>query len=200
MRRTKEDAEITRQQLLKSALVIFSEKGYTTTRLTDIAEAAGVTRGAIYWHFGSKKELLLQMLKEQVDPYFEIISHVIKESLTPSRKLEKIFNIILEKLNRDKEFLAKQHYEFIELKIRGEIPEMKDFIKRRSENFSRLIHELIKSGISTGEFRNVDPNTIITVLAAIIAGYGIICLDKDSPFSINVKSIIDIMLNGLKAI
>jgi TetR/AcrR family acrAB operon transcriptional repressor len=48
MRRTKEDAEQTRQDLLDAALTIFSKKGYTATRLEDIAKVAGVTRGAIY--------------------------------------------------------------------------------------------------------------------------------------------------------
>ena len=57
MRRTKEEAEQTRQDLLDAALTVFSQKGYTATRLEDVARAAGVTRGAIYHHFGSKAEL-----------------------------------------------------------------------------------------------------------------------------------------------
>ncbi|MCL4562239.1 MAG: TetR family transcriptional regulator, partial [Chloroflexi bacterium] len=57
MRRTKEEAAETRDLLLKSALSVFSQKGYSATTLGDVARAAGVTRGAIYWHFGSKAEL-----------------------------------------------------------------------------------------------------------------------------------------------
>ena len=44
MRRTKEEAEQTRQKLLDAALTVFSQKGYTATRLEDVARMAGVTR------------------------------------------------------------------------------------------------------------------------------------------------------------
>lgn len=56
-RKTKADAELTRQRLLDAAEILFSEKGVTSTSLTDIAEAAGATRGAIYWHFKNKVDL-----------------------------------------------------------------------------------------------------------------------------------------------
>src|SRR5690242_16957611 len=56
MRRTKEAAEETRQRLLEAALKVFSQKGYAAATLEEIAQEAQVTRGAIYWHFGSKDE------------------------------------------------------------------------------------------------------------------------------------------------
>jgi|WetSurMetagenome_2_1015567.scaffolds.fasta_scaffold251014_1 TetR/AcrR family transcriptional regulator, acrAB operon repressor len=63
MRRTQEDAELTRQSLLDAALKVFSRQGYAETRLEDIADAAKVTRGAIYHHFGSKKELFQELVQ-----------------------------------------------------------------------------------------------------------------------------------------
>ncbi len=57
MRKTKEEAAETRQALLRAALAVFSRQGYAATRLEDVAHEAGVTRGAIYWHFKSKADL-----------------------------------------------------------------------------------------------------------------------------------------------
>ena len=57
-RRTREEAEETRQLLLKTALRLFSEEGLQKTTLAQVAEAAGVTRGAIYWHFRDKADML----------------------------------------------------------------------------------------------------------------------------------------------
>lgn len=57
-RRTKEEALETRTQLLDAAEAVFSTKGVTNTSLSEIAEAAGVTRGAIYWHFRNKLDLI----------------------------------------------------------------------------------------------------------------------------------------------
>lgn len=56
-RKTKQQALETRQQILDAAVREFSEKGVSATSLADIANAAGVTRGAIYWHFKNKVDL-----------------------------------------------------------------------------------------------------------------------------------------------
>ncbi|MDR3370795.1 TetR family transcriptional regulator [Rhodoferax sp.] len=62
-RRTKEDAQATRQQLLQAAQRVFAEKGVSRTSLQDIAQAAGASRGAIYWHFKNKADLFNAMMK-----------------------------------------------------------------------------------------------------------------------------------------
>jgi TetR/AcrR family acrAB operon transcriptional repressor len=58
VRRTKEDALTTRQELLDAAERLFSEKGVSNTSMNQVAEAAGVTRGAIYHHFENKLDLI----------------------------------------------------------------------------------------------------------------------------------------------
>lgn len=77
MRRTKEDAEKTRQCIIEAALKLFSSNGYSQTTLAMIAEQAGFSRGPIYWHFRNKDELYeavlsysqapLQAMVEQAD-------------------------------------------------------------------------------------------------------------------------------------
>jgi TetR/AcrR family acrAB operon transcriptional repressor len=57
MRKTKEEAQKTREDLLKAAALVFSDKGVARSTLAEIAKAAGVTRGAIYWHFENKAEI-----------------------------------------------------------------------------------------------------------------------------------------------
>lgn len=56
-RKTKAEAETTRTKLLDAAEILFSARGVTNTSLADIATAAGMTRGAIYWHFKNKVDL-----------------------------------------------------------------------------------------------------------------------------------------------
>jgi TetR/AcrR family acrAB operon transcriptional repressor len=64
-RKTKADAELTRQQILDAARQVFHERGVSRTTLEQIAKAAGVTRGAVYWHFANKTELFFAM-REQI--------------------------------------------------------------------------------------------------------------------------------------
>ncbi|MGE4489487.1 MAG: TetR family transcriptional regulator [Kiritimatiellales bacterium] len=61
MRRTKEDAEKTRISILKAALKVFYAKGVSRATLSDISKAAGLSRGAIHWHFRDKSDLFLQL-------------------------------------------------------------------------------------------------------------------------------------------
>ena len=61
MRRTKEDARHTREAILDAAETLFYENGVASTTLSQIAAAADLTRGAIYWHFTNKVELFRAM-------------------------------------------------------------------------------------------------------------------------------------------
>ena len=61
-RRTKDEALETRNAILDTAERVFSRHGVSRTTLADIAAAAGVTRGAIYWHFQDKADLFCQMV------------------------------------------------------------------------------------------------------------------------------------------
>lgn len=65
MRRTKEDSERTRRRIIAAARQVFARQGVRRTTLEEVARAAGVTRGAIYWHFSGKTDLFYAM-REQV--------------------------------------------------------------------------------------------------------------------------------------
>ena len=67
-RRTKEDAIATRNSLIDAAERVFLEKGVSRTSLSDIAQAAGATRGAIYWHFKDKVDLFAAMMERVTLP------------------------------------------------------------------------------------------------------------------------------------
>jgi TetR/AcrR family acrAB operon transcriptional repressor len=72
-RRTKEEAMETRARILDAAEAVFYEKGVANSCLEDIAGAAEVTRGAIYWHFKDKGELFDAMMQRVVLPAEEML-------------------------------------------------------------------------------------------------------------------------------
>lgn len=71
MRRTKEEAEKTRRRIMAAALRRFDRSGISNTTLEEVATAAGVTRGAIYWHFSGKKALLHAVREEVSVPLLD---------------------------------------------------------------------------------------------------------------------------------
>ena len=67
MRKTKTEAQKTRQHLLDTALEVFWRDGVTRASLQAIAQEAGVTRGALYWHFKNKEDLFETLFEQQYD-------------------------------------------------------------------------------------------------------------------------------------
>lgn len=68
MRRTKQEALATRESILDAAEQVFEKQGVSRTTLQQIAAAAGVTRGAIYWHFQDKADLFNAMMDRATMP------------------------------------------------------------------------------------------------------------------------------------
>jgi len=75
-RRTKADAQATRNSLLDAAEHLFQERGVSRTSLNDIAVAAGTTRGAIYWHFKDKADLFNAMMERVTLPMEQSLQRV----------------------------------------------------------------------------------------------------------------------------
>lgn len=79
MRKTKEDAELTKQHLLDAAFKLFLENGYDRTSLEEICKLAQVTRGAAYWHFKNKYEIFENTVMETLNRIHKSVVEQIKE-------------------------------------------------------------------------------------------------------------------------
>lgn len=69
MRRTKEEALETRKAILKTALNCFSKRGYALTTFTDIAKRIKLSKGAVFWHFKTKEDLLAELILQECQTY-----------------------------------------------------------------------------------------------------------------------------------
>ena len=96
MRRTKEEAEVTKQNILKTGLEAFSRKGYTATRVEDIAQQADVTTGAIYHHFGGKSDLYLALVKQGDAKTNLLAQQIIEEGGTPATIIRQLLVRLLQ--------------------------------------------------------------------------------------------------------
>lgn len=79
-RRTKEEAEQTRKEILRAGLDLFCEKGYSKTTFDEIALNIKKTKGAVYWHFRNKPDLLIAIIKDVVTQTNEHISMIVPET------------------------------------------------------------------------------------------------------------------------
>ncbi|MGJ8618896.1 MAG: TetR family transcriptional regulator [Methylophilaceae bacterium] len=100
VRKTKEEAELTRQCIINAAREVFINKGVSKTSLEEIAKHAGVTRGAVYWHFTNKSDLLHAMRDQVVLPLIDrmddaLLLNLDKEHNPENDPLTRIENFLL---------------------------------------------------------------------------------------------------------
>ncbi|MBM4163817.1 MAG: TetR family transcriptional regulator [Lentisphaerae bacterium] len=109
-RRTKADAAQTRTRIIRVAITLFHDKGYFKTTFSEIAGRIGLTKGAVYWHFTGKPDLLLAMiaymeatrvadLGRQLPepPTFEALKHHMvawAEAVVRNTEARKFFNVM----------------------------------------------------------------------------------------------------------
>ena len=91
----------TRDRILDAAEDVFNESGYSNTTLNEIAEAAGVTRGAIYWHFKNKEDLFQAMCLRIRVPMDALIEGIVEKGVNdPVAQLSRTHEtIMLEVIN-----------------------------------------------------------------------------------------------------
>jgi len=152
----------TREALLDAALTLFLERGFAATRVEDIAVQAGISKGAVYLHFATKKELfegvvqagVLQRLEqaEQLAAGFEGSAMELLTTMLQNNLLEfwgspssGIVKLVIAESQQFPE-LAIQYYETVTGRAR------------------ELLEQIIRHGLERGEFRELDPDYTARVI------------------------------------
>jgi TetR/AcrR family acrAB operon transcriptional repressor len=103
MRRTKEEAALTRNAIVEGALRCFDRYGIANSTLEQIAQESGVTRGAVYHHFGSKRDILREIRDQVSVPLLdEADTELLKNAEVPAlERVERFLLAILQGLEKD---------------------------------------------------------------------------------------------------
>lgn len=164
MRRTKEDAEQTRLKVIAAALELFSRNGYSNTTLAMIAEAAGFSRGPIYWHFKSKDELYQAVLTISQEPLERLIARSRKLAKEPAAALEHFVNEWFRLLLDDRWY--RQSFEIL-LNKTELTAQMASTLKRErklTRDMVQLLEELIEQGQHMQDIQHCQPPRALALL------------------------------------
>ncbi len=161
--------EETRRALVQSAIEIISKKGYAKTTLEDIVQNIGMTRGAFYWHFKNKKEILNEIETLYENQYLRDYG---KFEVLPSayKTLENVVRHQIRGIFEDEHMT----YAFI-MRYRVEaLTELPDFVEKqvKIDDFSICrLEEQVERGIRQGEFRSdVNPHEAALAIFTYIVG------------------------------
>jgi len=202
MRRTKEEAEATRQQLMDVALKVFSTRGYSATRLSDIAAEAGVTRGAVYWHFENKQGLLFAILTEMANPYVQTATEVLESDLGPGEKIRQLVCRVKDASDESEAFLAHRQ---LAMRFMAEHPHgFEEYLRHISRDMKKLTGQItatIRDGQCIGEFRgDIDARIITGLIAAVLRGSAMMKTMKGMDLLPRGTSeaVVDLIMGGLE--
>lgn len=103
VRRTKKDAQATRSSILDAAERVFYDKGVAGASLTDVAQAAQVTRGAIYWHFKDKVDLFGAMMERTTLPFEQawVAKQGVGADVSALQRLLGVLRLVLQSVSAD---------------------------------------------------------------------------------------------------
>lgn len=146
--------EARREELVQSAFTLFMERGFSATRLEDVAVAAGVAKGTVVVYFPTKDVLFREVIKHYLEPHLAKGEELRDRSGSPRERLEELVRFI-------HALLCDTHVGGIPKLIMAEVGNFPDLARSfHADVCQRSIaaqSELIRQGIVAGQFRPVDP-------------------------------------------
>lgn len=171
-RRTKEEAAATRESILDAAEQLFVEQGVSRTTLQHIATAAGVTRGAIYWHFDDKGALFNALMERATLPLesaFQVLDQC--DAADPLRDLRDYLVTVLRVTVEDPQ--ARRVFEIATLKMEfvDELDAARVRRRRNLEAWMARCEGRIRLATRRGEVRaGVTPRAVALGMWALVDG------------------------------
>ncbi len=156
----------TREAILAASLKLFARNGFASTSMDDIARAAGLTKGALYWHFTSKETLFQAILGRMRSRWLAVVFQAVPEEGSASRRLEALFEGFLELFSKD-----PQIGPFLQRVLLDDDEEFSPQAGRLFRLTARFIARILDDGKRGGEFRG-DIDCLATAHAVVGALLG----------------------------
>ncbi len=191
------------REILAAALRVFAQRGYSATRLDDVAAAAGVTKGTIYYYFRSKDDLLLRLAELCDCSEFDRLAATLAHATGP---VSAQLRTVLRKGFAEPDDETRRLLRVVYLALHADAPQLfARVVQHALVDGWALLAQLIERGKATGEFR-ADADSEV---AARIFTSGVVLqmlwrssmgLDTLDPFDQDrlVDSTIDLFLHSLR--
>jgi len=161
------------EQILQAARGCFLDKGYFATKMDEIAEASELSKGGIYFHFDSKKDIFRSLVEREYDRAMEFIEEVVDSDTDIATMIADLGRHFTQR------FASTDAPRFqaiiVEMGLRDE--EIRQMLLQLQQNYIDRLADVLEQGVDNGQLKDVDPKSAALLLKAIIDGiqasYGI---------------------------
>jgi AcrR family transcriptional regulator len=191
-------SEERKNQILEAALAVFARLGFQQTRMDDIAEQAGLSKGALYLYYKSKDAIIAALLKYFFTQEFKRLQAFVEadhevsvhdQLMALTRQLAAAMHWMARLMPIAFEFYA----------IAGRDQEVRQFLKEYYHDYRRELARLIQRGIERDEFRTIDAEATATTLAALYEGLALLYfVDPEAhQWAEQVETSVGLLLEGV---
>ena len=154
-RKTKEEKEKTYHALLEAAAELFAKQGYAATTLNDISERAGMTRGAFYWHFSSKVDVIKAIWEQHALPGFNPITEPLQNMPKddPAGFFKKQLNLMIPLFTEDSKVGRAMFIIMHNMELSEKEGELSAFFAEQNHRFYELISEAFEEIRLAGQLK-----------------------------------------------
>jgi AcrR family transcriptional regulator len=156
-----------RAQILRSARAVFINRGYVAARVEDVAKRAGLSKGAVYFYFSSKRELFMALVQEEHENTYSFLDQAEGDPRMAAIKLldlgQKYLDYFAGLKSPPRFFLM-----MCEQGIRDE--EIREECQAVHQRFVDAATRILAQGMAEGAFRTADPQAVAQMLKAMIDG------------------------------
>ena len=185
-----------KEQILDAALHVIVQNGYHQSRMDDIVLTSGLSKGAIYWYYKSKKDMYLDLVNHWVVRYSNSLLKLPQEDISSGEQLKNLFETFFKQFEKDP-IVFKALLEFWSLA--GRDTDFKIKLEKVTQNFIHYIESIIKKGVESGEFKQVNPNIAAMSIMVVIEGISWFTLFEKNSVSAKeyTDTVFEFILSGL---
>ena len=155
------------EKIFAAAVELLGEKGYAGATMDEIIVQAGVSKGAVYWHFKSKRDLFIELFVRWLEEFAKSYRSILESDASPKSKIKDLIQIS-SRFFEDYPDQVNVYLEFMNLAIKD-----RGFVERLLtifEDYKIRVKKIIEEGIQIGEFGPVDPDRCAELLITSLDG------------------------------
>jgi TetR/AcrR family acrAB operon transcriptional repressor len=202
VRRTRDEALETRTHILDTAEEVFQKKGVSSTSLDDIARAAGVTRGAIYWHFKNKADLFDALMQRISLPLEDMAGGTVDETEDPLDFVRACALHVIGRVTKDPQCQRMQEICHYKVEYVADMEQLRERHIECSTQSLALVERGMRNAAKKGLLApSVNPKLAAVGLHALVVGLiqNWLLNPKYLPLAKTAEDLIDGYIDGLRA-
>jgi AcrR family transcriptional regulator len=164
-----------KKEILKVCYEVFADEGFEKTTFAKIAERLNVTNPLIVHYFGSKENMILEMVEYMHRDQADIISKLVEKIENPEERMDKVFDYYLGE-SFEKNFDDVVYYGCFYLSLKNS--KIKEQFNKIIAHFDQVVYTEIKRYLDIRRKTHIDPDMIAFILDSLIEGLDFLCAMK----------------------